>query len=156
MFTESVNLPLATAEDSWHWYGPHNGVPYVTIASGVHCITPGYTTSLFISPAGKALAWHRLYPCAPMVSNYCEFVQSRRASKVIQPCHGYATPLCSHFSAVCPLLLQPTLCLEVLTENCKPVSPVWTLLHIQAKLYCQVWFPWQSYRASSKPPMNKG
>lgn len=56
MFTESVNLPLATAEDSWHWYGPHNGVPYVTIASGVHCITPGYTTSLFISPAGKALA----------------------------------------------------------------------------------------------------
>lgn len=30
-----VNLHLATAEGSWHRYGPHNGVPYAPVANGV-------------------------------------------------------------------------------------------------------------------------
>lgn len=110
----------------------------------VGCTASHLGTQLLFSSHQQEKPWHDIdYTHVHLWwATTLEFVQSRRASKVIQPCHGYATPLCSHFSAVCPLLLQPTLCLEVLTENCKPVSPVWTLLHIQAKLYCQVWFPW--------------
>lgn len=58
MFTESfpVNLHLATAEGSWHWYGPENGVPYALVCQWGHCMTPG--TQLLFSSRQQEKPWH--------------------------------------------------------------------------------------------------